>query len=230
MWNWGASATPQSNVLAWWCGSLLFLIFIQPTVIIYPLDYLPVANHKQQEMLDTIVHDVAKYCQIPIKAISFKDLWLKFPPEDAAGKPLEVYLQDVSIRSMQTSMPKSLHRPDEIHSFTTFITTSMNSALLISMNTTEHLSRPKLLVGDGSPPAHKFFRFFDSSFHFRDVGRRITRAQRDDAMQRINVYKDWVLQKVLHIDDETALVVLPITDAEPNYRDTDPRYGVSLIF
>lgn len=49
-------------------------------------------------------------------------------------------------------------------------------------------------------------------------------------MQRMNVYKDWVLQKVLHIDDETALVVLPIKEVEPNYRDTDPGNGVSVIF
>ncbi len=208
---------------------MLGLISIQPTVIIYPLDYLPVANQKQQEMLDTIVQDVAKCFQIPIKAISFKDLWLKSPPEDAAGKPLEVYLQDVSVRSVQTSMPKSLHRPDGIRLFTTFITTPMNSALLMSKNTTDHLSRPKLLVGDGSSPAGNFFRFFNSSFHVRDIGRRITRAQRNDAMQRMNVYKDWVLQQVLHIDDETALFVLPIKDAEPNYRDTDPGHGVSLI-
>ena len=41
-------------------------------------------------------------------------------------------------------------------------------------------------------------------------------------MQRMNVYKDWVLEKVLRIDSETALVILPIMDAEPNYRDTDP--------
>lgn len=41
-------------------------------------------------------------------------------------------------------------------------------------------------------------------------------------MQRMNVYKNWVLEKILRVDSETALVILPIMDAEPNYRDTDP--------
>ena len=41
-------------------------------------------------------------------------------------------------------------------------------------------------------------------------------------MQRMEIDKDWVLQKVPRVDEERAFVVLPIKDAEPNYRDTDP--------
>ena len=56
----------------------------------------------------------------------------------------------------------------------------------------------------------------------RDAGSQITREQRDDAFRRTEVYKLWVLHHILKVDNETALVVLPIKDAEPNYRDTDP--------
>ena len=48
-------------------------------------------------------------------------------------------------------------------------------------------------------------------------------------MRRMEIYKNWVLQEVMHIDDQTALVVLPIKDAEPNYRDTDPGYVACLL-
>ena len=79
------------------CGSLLFLIIVKPTVIIYPLDYLPVADQEQQKMLEDIVQDVADYCEIKeVKEISFKDLWLESPPKEAAGKSLHDFLQDVS--------------------------------------------------------------------------------------------------------------------------------------
>ena len=73
------------------------------------------------------------------------------------------------------------------------------------------------------------FHFIDSSSHNREIGSGITLEQRNDAMQRMEIYKDWVLQKVLRVDEERALVVLPIRDAEPNYRDTDPGYITSLL-
>ena len=152
MWTWGASAASQSNVLAQYCGFLLCLIFVQPTVIIYPLDYLPVANPEQQKMLESIMQDVAKQCEIPIKAISFKDSWLKSPPKDAAGKSLHDFLQDVSTPPNQTSIPKNLHRQVKIRLFTTFSTTPMNSALLTSVDITERLLRTRLHIGDGSTP------------------------------------------------------------------------------
>lgn len=105
----------------------------------------------------------------------------------------------------------------------------MNSALLTSKNITERLLRTRLLVGDGSTPTGNVFHLINSSSHNREIGSGITLAQRNDAMRRMEIYKDWVLQEVLHIDDETALVVLPIKDAEPNYRDTDPGYVASLL-
>ena len=230
MWTWGAPAKPQSNVLAQCGGSLLRLTLVKPTVMIYPLDYLPVADQKQQEMLETIIQDVAKHCEVPIKSISFKELWLKSPPKDAGGKALDDFLRDVSSPPDPTLIPKSLNRQANIHLFTTFFTTPMSSALLTSKNITERRLRTRLLVGGGSTPTRNVFHFFNSSSYNRDIGSGITRAQRDDAMQRMEVYKDWVLQNVLQIDQEIALVVLPIKDAEPNYRDTDPGYRVSSVF
>ena len=73
------------------------------------------------------------------------------------------------------------------------------------------------------------FGFVNSSSHNREVGSGITLAQRNDAMRRMEIYKDWLLHEVLHVDDGTALVVLPIKDVEPNYRDTDPGYVASLL-
>ena len=89
--------------------------------------------------------------------------------------------------------------------------------------------RTRLLVGDGSSPTESVFDFVNSSFHNREVGRGITLAQRNDAMRHMEIYKDWLLQDVLHVDEETALIVLPIKEAEPNYRDTDPGYVFSHL-
>ena len=105
----------------------------------------------------------------------------------------------------------------------------MNSALLTGKNITECLLRTRLLVGDGSTPTGNVLHFVDFDSHNREIGSGITLAQRNDAMRRMEIYKDWVLQEVLQIDDETALVVLPIKDVEPNYRDTDPGYVASHL-
>lgn len=156
--------------------------------------------------------------------MSFKDLWLKSPPKDAACTTLHDFLQGVSSPSNQTSIPKSLNRPGKIRFSTTFPKTPMISAVLTSRNMTECLLRTRLQNGDGSIPTGNVFDFVNSSSHNRQVGSGITLAQRTDATRRMEIYKDWLLHEVLHIDDETALVVLPIKDAEPNYRDTDPEY------
>lgn len=103
-------------------------------------------------MLDTMVQDIASCCQIPIKAISFKDLWLESPPADAAGRPLNVYLRDVSFLWIQRSVPKASNRPVKTHLSTTFIIIVTNFALCMNKDITERLSRTKLLVGDGIAP------------------------------------------------------------------------------
>ena len=135
-----------------YCGSLLCLTVVKPTVIIYPLDYLPVANEKQQEMLDEIVLDVENNCGIERKYISFKDLWLESPPKEAAGKSLHDFLQDVSSPTNQITVAETLNRRVEVRLFTTFARTPRNSAVLTSENVTECPLRTRLLVGDGSWP------------------------------------------------------------------------------
>lgn len=99
----------------------------------------------------------------------------------------------------------------------------------MSENLIEYLFRTRLFVGNGSCPPGNVFHFINSSFHDREIDTGITPEQRKDTMQRMEIYKDWVLQKVLHVVDQTALVVLPIKDAKPNYRDIDPGYVTSLL-
>ncbi|KAF2160587.1 hypothetical protein M409DRAFT_70333 [Zasmidium cellare ATCC 36951] len=50
-----------------------------------------------------------------------------------------------------------------------------------------------------------------------DMGSRITAQQRHHAGRRLEIYKTWLLSRLLC--GENPIVVLPIMDAEPNYRD-----------
>jgi len=67
-----------------------------------------------------------------------------------------------------------------------------------------------------------FHPYFLHANHHRDIGSEISHKQRNNAKKRTDVYKSWVLDNILEVDRETTLVVLPIKDAEPNYRDIDP--------
>ncbi|CAI6341125.1 unnamed protein product [Periconia digitata] len=162
--------------------------FSKPTVIIYPTDYLPVANREQQTMIDQLIDDVAEAFSIPVKAVSFKQKWQESPPKDVEGESLEAYLHNVGLNTFVYGF---CHNHDEF--------------------------RQTYQQKYGHPP------FVNKVTQWRwDVGGTISHEQHNDAVRRAQVYKDWLLQNVLELDRETALVVLPIKEAEPNYRDTDP--------
>jgi hypothetical protein len=56
----------------------------------------------------------------------------------------------------------------------------------------------------------------------RDLGKSITKPQRDEAFRKVGVYRKWMLETVLQQDQRDAFVILPIADVAPNYRDTQP--------
>ncbi|KAF2110372.1 amidase signature domain-containing protein [Lophiotrema nucula] len=161
----------------------------KPTVIIYPSDYLPVTDVKQQDMIDELIKDIAATFEILVKKISFKDVWEKFPPKEAEKKDMELYLEKAGL---YTFVHDFCHHSDDF--------------------------RRKYQQEYGHWP------YVNKVTQWRwDVGSEISQEQRDDAKKRTEVYKSWVMDNILEVDRETTLVVLPIQDAEPNYRDVDPE-------
>ncbi|KAI9834946.1 MAG: hypothetical protein M1819_002669 [Sarea resinae] len=55
-----------------------------------------------------------------------------------------------------------------------------------------------------------------------NLGKSVTQSQRDEAINKINVYKKWFLQEILHEGARDSFVILPIAEVAPNYRDTQP--------
>jgi hypothetical protein len=45
---------------------------------------------------------------------------------------------------------------------------------------------------------------------------------RDTGVARMLVYKEWVLKKILQVSSTQSVVVVPVDDAQPNYRDAQP--------
>lgn len=54
------------------------------------------------------------------------------------------------------------------------------------------------------------------------MGRLIDESQKNRAFERYSVYKDWFLKHILRSKETRTIVVLPIEELEPRYRDVPP--------
>ncbi len=111
---------------------------VKPTVIILPIDFLPVKNPYQQTILEDITKDIAVVYQIPTRKVSFKDLWRTDPPKAAEGKSLEAYLENVSCR-VSKLRPLRFYRWAATLLYMNFITTRTTFGPAIRKCTIGHL-------------------------------------------------------------------------------------------
>ncbi len=65
-----------------------------PSAILYPSDYLPIANTEQMILLDKFVDDLATHLEVTPQTISMAKKWAQTSPVEE--KNLEIYMQNVS--------------------------------------------------------------------------------------------------------------------------------------
>ena len=53
----------------------------------------------------------------------------------------------------------------------------------------------------------------------RDLASKITAEERDVAVERLTVYKRWFLEHVMREGERDTLVLIPIENISPRYRD-----------
>lgn len=56
----------------------------------------------------------------------------------------------------------------------------------------------------------------------RDLSAKITHGERNIAVDRLEVYRKWFLKEVMRVDQFDTLVILPIENISPRYRDEVP--------
>lgn len=54
------------------------------------------------------------------------------------------------------------------------------------------------------------------------LGQSVTDAQHEEGMRRLPVYRSWLLDQVLLQHGNNAVLILPISESAPNYRDKPP--------
>lgn len=68
-----------------------------------------------------------------------------------------------------------------------------------------------------------------------DLSARISQAERDTAIVKLEVYRKWFFQEVMQVETHNSIVIIPIENISPRYRDDamSPRVapdGVPMLF
>lgn len=155
--------------------------------IIYPLDYLPVENTDQMQLIDKFVEDMRAALPAKVTKFSIREAWkLSRPP----GTPEDVdnYLANTL---------EGTYYYAHYHLFAAF-------------------RKGYAEKHDGKPP------YVPPYLQDRwGKGAAVSEQQHKDSEQRIDIYKQWLLSTMFGGSgtEVETLVVLPIANAAPNYRD-----------
>jgi hypothetical protein len=70
---------------------------------------------------------------------------------------------------------------------------------------------------------------FQANTRNREEGQKISKMERDDGFNKIEIYVRWMRDRVLTGDRANAFVVLPLENMSPRYRDEIPKWVLGLI-
>ena len=66
--------------------------------------------------------------------------------------------------------------------------------------------------------------YVNSFVHWRwQLGKQVTDTEHGEGLERLRVYRSWLLQEVLRYNECNPLLILPLVHVQPNYRDTFPE-------
>ena len=175
-----------------------------PPRLVVPSDYMRlVTNSQQLKIIESFVNDLEKTMNVKQTRLSFEDIWTRSPPLEAGGASLSTYTKSVrlchcdhvmysQLTPLQACLNSFFH--DDYHNLSTF-----RSAYYTKYNRKPYVS----------PPVQ--FQW--------DLASKITIAERNEAIHRLAVFKDWFTKHISEPTTHRTIVVLPIENMSPRYRD-----------
>jgi hypothetical protein len=64
---------------------------------------------------------------------------------------------------------------------------------------------------------------FLANDYIREPAKEVTPEQHADGIYRLQVYRDWLREKIFPPEDERVIAIMPLREVKPNYRDEWPR-------
>ena len=101
---------------------------------------------------------------------------------------------------------------------------STNTAATMKRLSEGHLMPLKSSDGCGALPDHCLVRSeFDLLIHCRGIARLLNKSQRDEALKRFAIFRQWFIDEIMQTKKQRAFMILPIEKLEPRYRDKPPE-------
>ncbi|KAM5457753.1 hypothetical protein McanCB49686_002738 [Microsporum canis] len=159
-----------------------------PMSIVYPVDFLPVQNAAQMQLIHSFIDDMEATLGIKTEKVSIADTWKTSPPNEAINISVQEYLKDVGV--------------------TTFV---------YNVYHTMDIFREEYHKKFGREP------YVNPVTRFRwDLAKHISSEEHAEGIRRLEVYKEWLLEFILQTRKRNALIALPITSQEVDYREDPP--------
>ncbi|KAJ5106161.1 hypothetical protein N7456_002836 [Penicillium angulare] len=176
-----------------------------PLAIIYLTDFLPLQNEKQMKLIDAFFTDADAATGVKTEKISLADNWKASPPEGATDISIHDYLKDVGVNTFVYDVYHTMANFREEYQ------KKFDRNPYINPNT-----RFRWLV--------KFPISFwiSTNRKKRELAKEISTEEHEEGMRRLEVYKGWFLEHILQTEKRNALVILPITSQEVDYKETPP--------
>lgn len=157
----------------------------KPYQILYLLDYLPVPNAQQMQLIDGFIADASRCLPAALTKLSIREAWKASHP---TGTPDDV---DEYLRNLVAET----YYYEFYHSSDAFRENYADSH-------------------DGQPPY--VIPFVQRRWA---KGAAVTPPQNQDARRKLGVYRTWLHETLFAARETDALLVLPVANAAPSYRD-----------
>jgi len=100
------------------------------------------------------------------------------------------------------------------------ITTSISSGKITRQHSRRHLMWALQFAGNGKSHHDQISKSRCLiQFLRRNLSAGITKEERDIAVHRLSVYEKWCLEKILQIGTHNTIILIPIENMTPRYRD-----------
>ena len=219
----GRDLRQMRDFAAVWYGNRMSTNGVDPiSAIIWPSDFWAFINLNQQSLARSFISDLEACLKLNCQEVSFTAEWARKPPKEAGLESLDDFMKDVNIPYMdsviclQVQASKNSFWYDDYHAFDKF-----REDYWKKHQKSPYVSPP--VRAQWSVHSHRPPSYYSRSC--REAAKNITKAERDEAIHRLLVYRAWFLTHFINANSRNILVVLPIENISPRYRDEPPAYA-----
>jgi hypothetical protein len=217
----------------------------KPFSVIYATDYMKLIGNKDQlSLIDIFVADLEMSLNVPPAKVSFEEAWTTSPPPEAHGQSMKEYMKDASRDSFfyadYHNFATFRHDYESKFNKTPYISPPVRwqwYVIFLSLSLSLSLFRRRKIPNARNCISfslyHKIFTLI--MYVSRELASHITTSAHEEALHRLEVYKEWFTSTILQPAERNTLILIPIEEISPRYRDEMPTHhfdpvGVPNLF